>query len=370
MSSGIILDGPLQGAILRQAVEEGFVTAPVPYFLGQEGLRRKRREVLEMLLLYEKVCLNNVRYWSDDLDLTSLEREDLVELLDVADSDSRPDSDTLAYLTPFFRSALPSVLSRAGVYKMLTGAYAQLGVRSTSAARRGLVDLLCTVLVETLTTGSFADGARKGLAHPDHRAVGAFTGMLRGEEGEQLFGLLLTIMESLYALTEEAANRQVPLLTDLARSPSPLASGAVGPSATSYEEYRDCFRIYRLTLQQELGLMPKLDSITDVLRLREHKGIGRLRQALSQLTTEIRSGDGHAANRMRAEVRRASDGLRRLGKVRRVQRWTTYFSLSVAVAEAIIAAPVIGPLIAAISGGLELWSHTREKKHDWVMVLR
>jgi len=121
----------------------------------------------------------------------------------------------------------------------------------------------------------------------------------------------------------------------------------------------------------EVEVVPRLTNIGDALRLRRDKRILDFRQTLSAWATELRTGDFRAERRIRHDIRKANEELRKLGPYRRISRWAAYVALPVALVETLtLGIPAVGTALAAVSGAVQFISDRTMARHRWMLLGR
>jgi hypothetical protein len=136
-------------------------------------------------------------------------------------------------------------------------------------------------------------------------------------------------------------------------------------SMTASENYQRAFRIYL----QEVATFPLLRSIQDVEALRSKKEIGTFRTRLQEWAAAIQRGESNAEERLRKEIRAANEGLRHLGKMRKVEWWTTILSLPVAIDELLLQLPGFGTVTLAAVGEATLFKSNKEREAEKWLIL-
>lgn len=127
-----------------------------------------------------------------------------------------------------------------------------------------------------------------------------------------------------------------------------------------------CFYIFL----KEVDAFPDISSIEDVLRLRNDPRIENWRNSIGEWASAIRSSSITGERKVRREIKAAMRDLRYVGKLRKVSGLLMFFSLPVAVAEAMIG--VLGPgiMLSTFSTMAEIYSRHREWKLRWMFLGR
>jgi hypothetical protein len=138
------------------------------------------------------------------------------------------------------------------------------------------------------------------------------------------------------------------------------------PNYYTDEETMRCFYIFL----EEIDSFPVVETIDDVLKLRDDKRIINWRGAIRDWSIELRAGNAEAEKNMRRSIRSAIRDLKRLGAVKNISGLMTVVSLPVAIYEAM--AQLIGPGFAmtGLSIAIEGYSRSIEWKHKWLLLGR
>ena len=161
-------------------------------------------------------------------------------------------------------------------------------------------------------------------------------------------------------LLDFSEKNQIPIKYSI-QNINPKNRGEIVKSDSSYQ-------VYKIILD-EIQYMPVLNSIEDVLRLRNDKRINRFRETIKNWTFVISSGDSSQENKVRGDIRKANVELKNLSKYQRINGWTTYFALPFIIIDLLSGVP-IGSILTAISGAYELKSDLLKKKHSWLLLGR
>jgi hypothetical protein len=119
----------------------------------------------------------------------------------------------------------------------------------------------------------------------------------------------------------------------------------------------------------EISLVPKVRTIDDVIRLRDHKRIVDFREALNNWSLEIIKGDVKAEERMRNEIRKGNEELKKIGEYQKIGKWATYISLPLSVAGAYFGTN-LGVTLIPISLGVRIYSDWQERNYKWLLFGR
>ncbi len=170
-------------------------------------------------------------------------------------------------------------------------------------------------------------------------------------------------LKELEWLMAKSATLGVPVATPRVKIPRDKAlKNSIIPSDSNY------WQAYQIYLD-EIEIFPELRSINDVLRLRRRPEVKRLREHLSEWSTQLRDGNRDAEKEMRHQIRRATHELKHLGTMRKVGWWSTVMSLPVGIVELLVSSPGVGGLVLAALGTSSLVRSERIKKqHGWLLI--
>lgn len=135
----------------------------------------------------------------------------------------------------------------------------------------------------------------------------------------------------------------------------------------------DSYQILRLSVEALIGTLPRLQSLEDVLRLKDkrQRDIQRLRSVLNEIEHALREGKRQALNKAEREVRQASLELARGNTLDKVSKWTTYISLPVGIIEACFGfPPIAGLTLGFIGTATTLSADVAKAKNGWLQVVR
>jgi len=170
-------------------------------------------------------------------------------------------------------------------------------------------------------------------------------------------------LKELEWLMAKSATLGVPVATPRVRIPRDKALNNC--IIRSDSDYWQAYQIYL----DEVEIFPELRSVNDVLRLRQRPEVKRLREHLSEWSTQLRDGNRDAEKEMRHQIRRATHELKHLGTMRKVGWWSTVMSLPVGIVELLVGSPSVGGLVLAALGTSSLVRSKRIKKqHSWLLI--
>ena len=115
-----------------------------------------------------------------------------------------------------------------------------------------------------------------------------------------------------------------------------------------------------MAIGDELGFIPKINNLDDVLRLREHRGIKQFRKLFGELNSAIKKTDQQLIKEIRDEIVKSKSTLNRLEFTKtRSYIWVTTILGFL---------PVIGNVLGLVDVALYEVDELIKKKHDWVYM--
>jgi hypothetical protein len=156
---------------------------------------------------------------------------------------------------------------------------------------------------------------------------------------------------------------------ELNKSSTDLQTAAAGLRSTKEPSYG----ILRFAAEEAIGTLPNLETIDDVLRLKDKRAndIRRLREVLDIVDSALRESKHRALIQARDEVSRASAELTQGNNAARVNKWIGYLSLPVSVLETLFSFPPITGLTLGVFGvGASLHADSRLARSRWLQIIR
>lgn len=184
-----------------------------------------------------------------------------------------------------------------------------------------------------------------------------------------LSGSFRTYIESLTNLLEMSANSNAMVIDDS------FDFSLIAPFQPYLSEKpMEAYGLLRARYGDIIGELPHLESIRDVVELKQHRAndIKRLRSVLNEFEEVLRS-DGREACvvRITRDLQKASQELAKGNPVRKVTNWLQYCSVPVSVAEMLLSAkPVVGLSLQAICQLPKLQEAYKGWKYNWIKVVR
>ncbi len=177
--------------------------------------------------------------------------------------------------------------------------------------------------------------------------------------GWSAFFMLEDILKAIYLL-DHSAKMRMPIASPLI-SKSPERIALVNSHQSIADSSDNYYKVFQVVLD-EIEYFPKVNSIEDALRLREDKRIVDFRQNLQNWTYALQVNDFQLEKKLRTEVRKSNKALKIVSDLKRIGAIITYVSLPLSIV------PFIGLPIGVISVGAQLYGDIVEWQNRWLMV--
>ena len=373
-----ILNPDYSGALIAKAIESQYLdwyeNDSSWFYEDTYKGSRKKREVLEVLLLFDKVRLIGA---DDTANYSNLQSTGCVEIESYISNDkfkffAAKDELTNAYamfLKPivlgyarnmFFQGDIGVSFKKRGIQplKVLSELY---NIRFNHPHNQEIVDIAIdafskmrhkiggVVDTNTLPEKDMAIASPELIFEIYIRRLGNFASIL-------IYYLDLSNDNNAVLLQDEFDFRRIVLNSSNSKIPH-------------QSNYLSAFHILSLQLRNLVGPLPKLQTFDDVFRLKERRGkeIGALRDVVGEVEECLREGREKAAARAIQAVDKASRDLRYGLKLGGVSRWCTYLSLPVGIVEAFCGLPPVTGLTTAIIGvGSTAFSERLIARNNWL----
>jgi hypothetical protein len=124
-----------------------------------------------------------------------------------------------------------------------------------------------------------------------------------------------------------------------------------------------------------IGTLPKLNTLHDVIKLKEnkHRDIVRLRQVLGDFEMLLRiTNNKDALSRIMRGIQTAKNDLNKgSGAFAEIGKWITILSVPIAIAETLLFnAPLIGLPLGVLGAMSVAGTSLLERKNGWINVIR
>jgi hypothetical protein len=116
-------------------------------------------------------------------------------------------------------------------------------------------------------------------------------------------------------------------------------------------------------MNEQLGYAPVVNTIEDVLRLRNDKRIVRFRKLLEEWCAVLPSGDAALIKKIKADIEKANREFRRLPKWKMADKWLFWAQLPTALI------PVVSTIVTVVTFGVQLKVQQAER-NSWIGIGR
>lgn len=151
------------------------------------------------------------------------------------------------------------------------------------------------------------------------------------------------------------------------------ALDALDYDVPAYDSALTSYRILRVSFEKMIHELPQLDSVDEVLRLKDKRAsdVARLKEVVAGVEYALRDGEPNALQVAEHEISQAAADLARGNKTSRVSRWATYLSLPIAFVEMYLSLPpVLGLTTSAVGTGATLSESVISSRNGWLQVIR
>lgn len=368
-TSGIILDGQYVEGFLAAALSDGYVTFRheseaekqlVDSYASRIRRSRFKRKSLELALLFHNVYLH------DPFELAMLERlhkEGMVNSWKLYPYKDTPlqrgessDLSVAAFLKPLLLKHLAQLFKR---------------MRPSLKKMRGLTQKYIVDLYDftVLWSAGLHQEAIAGTNFPIMKileikedpvayirelfSIGSLTGTMHGFIADVI--AMDFEISSLISLTDMSKEKRIPFATK---------------RIISYKEKHEveaahsAYTLCLLPFQDEVRYAPVVDSVEDLLRLREKEEIDRFREVLNAWGAALLNGEVDLAERIRVDISKANEEIKKLNKWRQVDRWFYYLALPTAFV------PYVSNLVTIGSVWTRRHIEATERTYGWIAIAR
>jgi hypothetical protein len=112
---------------------------------------------------------------------------------------------------------------------------------------------------------------------------------------------------------------------------------------------------------------PRIQSIEQVLRLREDKRIIKFREKILEWTEYLSEGDIKSEERVRKDIRKANKELSKINTAQKVSTFSTILSVPAFFADLIFSGGAIGGTLLVGSIGSLCYEYTKKKQYEWLL---
>lgn len=322
---GIILDQHFSNALIKSAYKNGYVKlkennqsekALINGFKSDKRYGVLEKKCLELILVYEKVYLNDP-YELAVLD--NLKNEGIIEqaryledgknTVDCSDTQLGEDIKPLLmiHLVKHFQKRLPHLKAKRGLTKKyVDGLYDFVNLWRTGFHEEAVnyTHLPLNMLLQT------------------NDPVDCIYSLLESKDGYHSFVVDMIDMDfelsSIISLMKMSETYCAPFVSKRI----PCTS-----KKTEVDNMHKVFKLCLIQMKDEIKYIPKIESIDDLLRLREKKEIKRFREVLFEWKSLMNNGDIELAEKIRSDIVKANKEISNLNKWKIVDNWFYYLAV-------------------------------------------
>lgn len=358
--NGIILDRHFSNALIKSAYKNGYVKFEENNELERDSLngfksnreyRLLEKKCLELTLLYEKVYLNDPyelavldKLKSEGIVGQSRYLEDVENTVDYSDIQLGEDIKPLLmnYLVKHFQKRMPLLKSKRGLAKKyVDGLYDFINLW-----RAGLHEE--AVNYTHLPLNTFLQTSDP---------VDCIYSLLESEESYHGFVVDMLDMEfelsSIISLMKMSEDFKAPFVSKRI----PCTS-----EGTEVDNMHKAFKVCLVQMKDEIQYIPKIESIDDLLRLREKKEIKRFREVLIEWKSLMNNGDIELAEKIRSDIVKANKEISKLDKWEKIDNWFYYLAVPT------MFIPIVSNLVTVGSTYSRYHIEGKQKKHGWIGI--
>jgi len=126
------------------------------------------------------------------------------------------------------------------------------------------------------------------------------------------------------------------------------------------------YQVYKIVLKDVVGF-PRIESIDDVLRLRDDSSLPKFRELVFEWAKILRSGDGRYAELLRKDIKKANEDLKKIKDWARTSALTIFLALPLLLIDSIFGTP-LGNILTGVSAVYELRSRKLRRENQWIML--
>ena len=117
----------------------------------------------------------------------------------------------------------------------------------------------------------------------------------------------------------------------------------------------------------EIEWWPKLDNITQVIRLRNHSQFKEFRSILTEWADAVTRGDNKQQQKIRNDIRRANRALRRVIPCHKCGRFLTYLGIPLVLVDLFLG-PIFGTPVTVCGFAIQGYADWLRRKHRWMLI--
>ncbi|MES2110184.1 MAG: hypothetical protein V4577_15610 [Bacteroidota bacterium] len=372
----IILHGNYFDSFLKFSYKEGYA---IPAGISIEEYKLEfedfdfhrvysnRSEILQMLLIYDEISFIDPVL---QFDLSKLQKTGLIKVV--------VDERALGYLKyedtekDILMQIKPIIIDR--LKKDFNNLYSELGLNKFKISYSSFLSVLYDfhVITNHKTTGLTQIESLiidKYLAYLENQIIKRGDALYARKRGidEETIGRMISLtfrgiieaeVGTLLCLLDMSSTQNGVLMQDEFKFDKVITASAL-PDLKEGTQIIEGYKILKLSYQKLIDTLPALNTIDDVLKLKEkkHKEIKELQQILSEIEIDLRNGRIAAIKNADSRIKKSINDLNRNQKIQKVNRWLTYISIPIGIIETILhLPPIMGFSVGAAGVGTTLRS--------------
>jgi len=173
------------------------------------------------------------------------------------------------------------------------------------------------------------------------------------------FNIGLTIAAEIWSSYVASAVLNTPIASAL-----PISYKIKNSDDPNLKELSEAYAIFRVGLVAEDLVAPTVETIDDVLRLREDPSILRFRNILGVWGQALHDGDKNIVKEVKEDIIKANKEMKKLPKIRKAREILNIVSIPMSFL------PIIGQIITGTVLATEYYESQKKKKYGWVTLGR
>jgi hypothetical protein len=361
--SGIILDEPYTNGLLVKACEGGYakITFQSDYI---DNVRIKARnpevgqKALEMILLYDKAYVTS---WFDNTDTEQLIKLGLLEIIETKWNKRTIEEDYAQSI----KGLILADLDRKGVELSLER-FDNL-LPDVNSIYVGNIMTMAERLMPSIekifgSSQGNVESQRPPFPLPEKYRHSVDISQKRTPEDFQLAQQIQRSHSHLRNLLTASSDMVVPIFSNIKKSPPiKVDLKTQDPKIT---------RVALGILMKEALFVPKIQTVDDVLRLRDDSRIKYFRAKVFEWCEKLRSGQVGSEDEIRQEIKDANSAIKDIGKYNTISMWATFLSAPAGIADFLLGIPFLSAITTFVGVSSTLTSVQKEHQHKWLLFGR
>ncbi|AIM32238.1 hypothetical protein DF16_orf03823 [Bacillus thuringiensis serovar kurstaki str. YBT-1520] len=323
--NGIILDRHFSNALIKNAYKNGYVEFEENGELDRDLINKFKsnreyglleKKCLELILLFDKVYLNDPCEFAvlEKLKFEGIVRQsrylnDVENTVDYNDIQLGENIKPLLinHLVKHFQKRQPHLKEQRGLAKKYVDGLFDFINLWRIGLHEEAVNYTHLPLERLLDTGNPVD---------------YIYSLLKREESYPGFVVDMLDMEfelsSIISLMKMSEEFKVPFISKRVSCTS---------NETEGDNMHEVYKLCLVQMKDEIQYIPRIESIDDLLRLREKKEIKRFREVLIEWKNLMNNGDIKLAEKIRSDILKANKEISKLDKWEKVDNWFYYLAV-------------------------------------------